>query len=163
MIEEQWAAIEGYPDYAVSNLGNVRSLRSDRILKPRENSYGHQRVVLYKDREPHDFYVHHLVAAAFLVEYKPGMSVHHGNAPKNINDVYNLRFKQGQRMGQLVKNPAPPGRIRRILVVETGMIFATVLDCANYIGGHPSSIYRVLREERPSHLGYTFRYVEENI
>lgn len=163
MIEELWAAIEGYPDYAVSNYGQVMSLRFNRPLKPRENSYGLQRVVLYKDREPHDFYVHHLVAAAFLDEYVPGMQVRHRkDTEKNNNNVYNLRFRNGQRMGQLVKNPSPPGQMRRVMVVETGMIFRTVVDCANYIGGHPSSIYRVLRGDRPSHLGYTFQYVEEN-
>jgi hypothetical protein len=164
MIDEQWAAIEGYPDYAISNYGHVKSLRSDRILKPRENSYGLQRVVLYKDREPHDFYVHHLVAAAFLDEYQPGMQVRHRNEQKKSdNNVYNLRFRYGHRMGQLVKHPTPPGQIRRVMIIETQMIFKTVSDCANYIGGSPSSIYRVLRGDRPSHLGYTFQYVEEAV
>lgn len=161
MIQELWAAIEGYPDYAISNYGEVKSIRYDRILKPRYNSYGLGRVVLYNEREGRDFYVHHLVAAAFLVEYNPGDQVHHApGSDKSDNNVYNLRFKYGKRMGQLIKNPVP-ARMRRIMITETGMVFRTVLDCAEYIGGQPSSIYRVLRGERPSHLGYTFQYVEE--
>lgn len=160
MIEEKWAGIEGYPDYAVSNHGEVKSVRFDRILKPRPNSYGQLRVTLYKDKEPHDFYVHHLVAAAFIDGYIPGLQVRH-HKDRADNSVYNLRFRQGQRMGQVIRNPAQAA-VRRVMVVETGNVYRTVIDCANYIGGHPSSIYRVLRGERPSHLGYTFQYVEES-
>jgi len=160
MIEEKWAGIEGYPDYAVSNLGEIKSLRYDRILKPRPNSYGLQRVTLYKDKEPHDFYVHQLVAAAFIDGHLPGLKVRHRNDDRSDNNVYNIKFRQGQRMGSLIRNPAEAS-LRRVQIVETGMIFRTVVDCANFIGGHTSSIYRVLRGERPSHLGYTFQYVEE--
>lgn len=125
MIDEKWAEIEGFPDYAVSNHGRVKSVRYDRVLKPRSNSYGLNRVVLYRNLLPHDFYIHRLVAVAFEVdEYRPA-------------------------------------RVRRVMINESEMIFRTVGDCADYIGGHPSSIYRVLRGERPSHLGYTFKYVEE--
>lgn len=160
--EERWAAIEGYPDYAVSSHGRVKSVRYDRFLKPRENSYGLQRVVLYKDREPHDFYVHHLVAAAFIDGYEEGLRVFPRDGDRSNNDVYNLRFREGQRMGQLVKNP-PQAQLRRVMVVELEKIFPSVQACADFIGGHASSIYRVLRNERPSHLGYTFQYVEETV
>lgn len=164
MIEERWAAIEGYPDYAISNHGQVKSVRFDRILKPRHNSYGLGRVVLYREREARDFYVHHLVAAAFIDAYIPGTPVKHRDENnKSDNNVYNLKFPRGRRMGQLIKNPLPPSNVRRVMIIETGMIFRTVIDCSNYIGGQPSSIYRVLRGERPSHLGYTFQFVEEGI
>ena len=124
MTEEKWAEIAGFPDYAVSDQGRVKSVRFDRILKPRTNSYGHHRVVLYRGTQAHDFYIHLLVSAAFRGEITPP-------------------------------------RVRRVMVNESGMVFRTIGDCAEYIGGHPSSIYRVLRGERPSHLGYTFKYVEE--
>jgi hypothetical protein len=160
MIEEQWAAIEGFPDYAVSNLGRVKSLRFDKLLKPRINGYGHYRVVLYKDKEPYDVAIHRLVAAAFINGYSSELSVKPRDGDHSNLNVYNLRFRQGQRMGQLIKNP-PKIAVRRVMVIESGEIFNNVHDCAEHIGGHPSSIYRVLRGERPHHLGYTFRYVEE--
>lgn len=160
-VEEQWAAIDGFPDYAVSNHGRVRSLRYDRYLTPRANSYGHERVVIYRDKQPHEFYVHHLVAGAFISGYRPGKQIHHHDEDSSNNNVLNLRFAQGVRLGHLVPNPAP-ATLRRIMIVESGMIFKSIGDCANYIGGHSSSIYRVLRGERPHHLGFTFRYVEED-
>lgn len=158
MIDEQWAEIEGYPDYAVSNHGRVKSLRFNKLLTPRSNSYNLLRVTLYKDKIAREFYVHHLVAAAFIDGYVHGKQVRHREENAD-NNVYNLKFAEGTRLGRLVKNPPEP-RHRRILVVQTNEIFNTIGDCADKIGGHPSSIYRVLRGERPHHLGYTFEYVE---
>lgn len=150
--------IKEFPDYAVSNLGNVMSLRYDRILTPRPNSYGHHRVVLYRDRVPHDVYVHHLVAAAFTTGYEPGMQVRHRDDDRGNNEVSNLRFP-ARGLGQLVRNP-PEARARRVSIIGMNLTFRSVEDCAAYIGGDPSSIYRVLRGERLSHKGYTFEYDE---
>lgn len=158
--EERWAQIEGFPHYAISSHGRVMSLRYDQELSPRPNSYGSMRVVLYRDGERHDCYVHHLVAAAFIDEYYPGIRIRHSDEDKSNNEVFNLRFPYGRRMGQLVKNPPVP-TTRRVRIVETGMVFRSVEACAGYIGGDPSSIYRVLRGDRKSHKGYSFDYLEE--
>ena len=158
MIDEQWAEIEGYPDYAVSNYGEVKSLRFNRLLTPRGNSYSLLRVTLYKDRVAREFYVHHLVAAAFIDGYVPGRQVRH-RKENNNNHVYNLKFPEGVRLGRL-NSEVPEPKFRRVLVVESGLTFHSIQDCAEHLGANPSSIYRVLRGERPHHLGYTFRYVE---
>lgn len=159
--EERWAQIDGFPGYAVSSHGRVMNLKFNRELTPRPNSYGGLRVVLYRDRERHDRYVHHLVAEAFVTEYRQGIQVKHYDSNKSNNDVYNLRFPRGRRMGQLVRNPPIP-QARRVRIIESGLIFRTVEDCARYIEGDASSIYRVLRGDRLSHKGHTFEYVEES-
>ena len=158
--EEQWANIEGYPDYAISNYGRVMSLRYDTILKPRLGSYGHHRVVLYRDGQAKDHYVHHLVAAAFISGYSPEYQVRHYDRDNGNNYVYNLRFPAAFRMGQLIRNPPEPF-IQRVRIVGTDLIFKTVEDCAKYLGAPVSSIYRVLRGERRSYQGNTFEYLEE--
>lgn len=159
-VDETWAEINGFPDYAISNFGQVKSIRWNRILSPRRNSYGLLRVIIYKDRKAHDVYVHRLVAEAFITGYQPHLQVKHADDDNGNNHVYNLRFPDGRHLGHLVKYPTQP-RVLNIQIVETGMTFRTVQDCAKYIGGDASSIYRVLRGERRSHLGYTFEYVEE--
>jgi len=127
MNEELWTAVPGFPDYAISTIGRIKSLRYDRILSPRMNSYGKRRVVLYRDQIPHDLYVDKLLIEAFVYGVPTTRSVY----------------------------------FRRILVKELGKVFTSVQECADHIGGDPSSIYRVLRGERQSHLGYTFLYIEE--
>lgn len=157
--EEVWAEIDGFPDYAVSSLGNVKSLRYDRLLGHRPNSYGQHRVALYRDGQRYDVYIHHLVAAAFTTGFAPGVRVKHHDADKGNNDVYNLRFAKGKGLGQLIKTP-PKAKYRRVKIVENGLIFRTIEDCARYLGGDSSSIYRVLRGERDTHKGYTFEWME---
>lgn len=160
MTEEVWAPIKGFPDYAVSNLGNVKSLRFDKLLTPRPNSYGNLRVVLYRDKEAHDVYVSRLVAAAFTTGFIPLVRVRHHDEDKSNNYVNNLRFA-GKGLGQLVKEHPKPVH-RRIRIVETQQVFRTVESLARHLGGNDtSSIYRVLRGERRSHKGYTFEFVED--
>lgn len=43
---EEYKIIEGFPNYEVSNLGNVRNRYTKQILKPRIDR-GHARVCLY--------------------------------------------------------------------------------------------------------------------
>lgn len=51
-MKEIWKDIEGYEGlYQVSNLGNVYSLISNKILKTRKNRGGYVVVNLYKDRK----------------------------------------------------------------------------------------------------------------
>lgn len=163
MTEERWAQIEGFPDYAVSDQGRVMSLRFDRILKPRINSYGNARVALTRDREVHDLYISRLVAEAFLPEFRTEYRVRHRREEEKANnEVTNLKFPEGKRFGQLAKNVVGPV-YRKIRIVETGEVFRTVHDIARRLGCAPSSVYRVLRGDRRSHMGYTFEYfLEEN-
>jgi hypothetical protein len=154
--EERWAEVAGFPDYAVSTHGRVMNVRTNQVLQPRNNSYGYTRVGLRREGRTHDIYVHHLVAAAFITGYRRGVQIRHVEDNGN-NHVMNLRFSRGVRLGTLSKHP-PKARSRRVRIVETGMLFLSVENCANYIGGDASSIYRVLRGERISHKGYTFEY-----
>lgn len=64
MTVEIWAEIDFAPNYAVSNLGNVRNA-SGALLKPTVGKYGHQHVVLYTPYGRKCKTVHRLVCAAF--------------------------------------------------------------------------------------------------
>ena len=78
-MEEIWKNIEGYPNYMVSNLGRVKSLKriiiitdgkkkniKDRILKPRLNSNGYLCVSFSNNAKVKPQYVHRLVAQTFI-------------------------------------------------------------------------------------------------
>ncbi len=159
MDGEQWTEVEGFPGYAVSNLGRVMNTTTNYILRPRDNSYGYSRVGLRKDGKTYDVYVHHLVAKAFILGYRKGVSIKH-EKENSDNHVMNLRFMAGARLGSLNRTPKKV-KARRIRIVETKEVFLTVESCADYIDGDVSSIYRVLRGERLSHKGFSFEYMYE--
>lgn len=159
MTEEVWAAVDDFPDYAVSTHGRVINLRTNKTLKARPNFYGYTHVALRRDGRSFEVYVHHLVAKAFITGYREGVQIRH-EEDNGDNHVNNLRFRRGARMGTVNKRPARAVS-RRVKIIETGDIFLTVENLARYIEGDASSVYRVLRGERVSHKGLTFEYLYE--
>jgi len=158
-MREEWVAIDGYPNYAVSDLGRVANIQRDKVLKPRPNDEGYLRVSLSFEGRVRDFYVHRLVASAFFTGYDPREQVIHLNGDFEDCSVRNLRLRKRPRAGdRLIPSRRPIGR--PVEVVETGQVYRTARDCADFIGGDYGSIYACLRGERRSHMGYTFKYYD---
>lgn len=74
-----WLPVVGFDGaYEVSDLGQVRSVKTGRLLKPaRINSLGHLQVKLYRDGKQHGRLVHRLVLEAFKGPCPPGMEARH--------------------------------------------------------------------------------------
>lgn len=90
--DEKWCDISGYEEcYQVSNLGRILSLRSNKIIKPKNNGKDYLFVSLYKDGKPKNYKIHRLVATAF-VEGDQTLCVDHIDRNKENNKANNLRF-----------------------------------------------------------------------
>lgn len=99
---EEFVEIECYPDYEISNYGNVRSL--DRIvfhpngnlrlkgkpIKMRVKNYGY--VSLTNNGVSNNFYIHRLVAIAFLPNPELKPQVNHIDGNKFNNNYSNLEW-----------------------------------------------------------------------
>lgn len=70
-MNEHWKAIDRFPEYSVSNYGNIRSNKSGRLLSTSPNQFGVVQVGLMKDGVQYHRSVPLLVAKAFL-PIKPG-------------------------------------------------------------------------------------------
>lgn len=160
MADEVWLYVEDYPDYVVSNLGNVLNLKYDRELKKSITDRGYVKVIIrHKVNTPKQFYVHQLVAQAFMGGWRRGVRVKHIDGDKQNNKLENLEIMGGESKPP-THYDSPRLHARRLRIVETGEVFRTAYDCANHIGGNASNIYRVLNGFRDSHRGYTFEYVD---
>lgn len=166
-MRETWVEVEGYPNYAVSDHGRVLNLERDRVLTPRPTGLGTLRVALSRMGVVTDHFIHHLVVQAFYGPLEPGSQVIHYDDDKTNNKPENLRIRKRSKRQPTMSMPEEPPFMpdRRwgtpVQIIETGAIFRTVRDCANYIGGDYATIYACLRGERQSHRGNTFRYYEE--
>ena len=69
---EEWKPIVCYEEkYQISNYGQVKSLNyrgsgKDKILKLQKDTYGYNKVILYKNGKAKTRTVHRLVAEAFI-------------------------------------------------------------------------------------------------
>lgn len=96
-MEEMWLDIKDYEGhYQVSNTGKVRSLKTNRILKPRvSGQYKYFSVSLCKNGKPKDFYIHRLVASHYIDNPENKYSVNHIDGNKMNNNVSNLEWATG--------------------------------------------------------------------
>ena len=92
MTDEIWKIITDYENYSVSNLGNIRNDKFNRILKARINRDGYLRISLCKNGIVKIFKVHRLVAITFILNIDNKRCVDHIDNNKLNNNLTNLRF-----------------------------------------------------------------------
>jgi 16S rRNA A1518/A1519 N6-dimethyltransferase RsmA/KsgA/DIM1 with predicted DNA glycosylase/AP lyase activity len=96
-LEEVWKGIDGYDDYQVSNLGNVRSLNYNHTgvaknLVQTKHREGYYRLSLWADKKPKWFFVHRLVAQAFIPNPNDYPIINHKDEDKTNNNADNLEW-----------------------------------------------------------------------
>ena len=92
-MKEIWKDIIGYDGfYKVSNIGNIKSLKRNKVLKTCNKSDGYERVVLCVNYVMKTFLVHRLVAIAFIGNPKEKLEVNHIDGIKTNNNTSNLEW-----------------------------------------------------------------------
>jgi hypothetical protein len=88
---EEWRVINNYPNYSVSNLGNVMNTTTNRMLKPTLKG-GYHLVSLVNTNGHKPNRIHRLVAMAFIPNPENKAEVNHKNKIKTDNRLENLEW-----------------------------------------------------------------------
>ena len=96
-MKEIWKDIKGFEGlYQVSNLGRVKSLRRNIILRQGITRKGYESVLLCTNSIHKGYYIHRLVAHAFIPNPDNLPQVNHKDENKTNNCVGNLEWCDGK-------------------------------------------------------------------
>lgn len=157
-MKEVWKDIQGYEGlYQVSSFGNVFSCRRKKCIKLRKTKKGYFRAHLSKEGHAKDFAIHRLVANAFLHNPDNLPQVNHKDEDKANNRVDNLEWctqKDNVNHGTCMERTHQKQR-KRVLCVETGVIYPSVTDVAkqhnysiSFVANACRNIYKYKKGER---------------
>jgi len=137
-MEEQWRPIADFPGYSVSNLGNVRTDKSGRILRLNANQFGVLQVGMMRDGTQYHRSVPLLVAKAFIPQpLGPFDTPINLNGDRHNNEVDNLAWRPrwfAIKYNQQFRYSYPHHIPMPIIDLNTREISENSLDCAMRYG-----------------------------
>lgn len=86
----EWRTISGYPDYRISDEGQVYSMKRNRLLTITDHGDGYKTVALCKGGKVKHPLLHRLVFETFIGAIPSGCEVNHKDEDKGNNRLDNL-------------------------------------------------------------------------
>ena len=171
-MQEIWKDIKDYEGlYQVSNLGRVKRVTTDMILKGSKQTHGYLVVGLYKNNNKSTKSIHRLVSQAFIPNPENKPEINHIDEDKTNNMVSNLEWStrkennnHGTRNERAAKAISKSNSIPIIATnLKTGEYteFYGSSECARQLGLSQGNIASVLKGRRKQTGGYTFKYKKE--
>ena len=190
-MQEIFKDIEGYEGlYQISNFGNVKSLGNgksnnynlckERILK-HDIMHGHPRISLSKNGKSKHFFVHRLVAFAFIPNPNNYPIINHKDEIKTNNNVDNLEWcdckynsnygtvrerlsnvMKGKKMSKEAIEKMVNAKSKPILqLTKNGEIICkwkSGAEIKRVLGFHPAAISKVCLGKQKTSYGYKWKF-----
>lgn len=164
-MEECWGTLEEFPNYSVSDKGNVRNESKGTLLHPNYVQDLTPTVSLYRDGKQHRRAVANLVAITFLPtpEREDFNTIIYLDGDRTNTSVTNLAWRPRhfaiKYHRERFLDPFPNWR-RRFRMVETNEIYDHPAECAVKYGLLEGGIYLALvNRTQVFPGGYTFEFV----
>jgi len=160
---EVWKAIKDYEGlYEISNLGRVKSLKRNKLLKQQIGTWKYSIIKLYKEGNCRNFKIHRLVAISFINNIYNKEQINHIDGNKQNNIVFNLEWCSRLENMQHAHNTGLIGTKKRIKVYNDfgfSKVYESVMCACKELNLIKSCLCRVAKGERNTHKQYKARYI----
>lgn len=148
-----------YEGYFITSCGKVWSFKTNKFLKPNIAKDGYHHYRLYIDGKVKTFLAHRLVASTYLPNPDNLPCVNHKDEVKSHNFVNNLEWcthKYNANYGTAIQR-ANESKYKKIMCMETGQIFNSQQEAAEWAGVKPSTLATYFLRNRKTCGGYTWK------
>lgn len=165
---EIYRDIQGYEGlYAVSNFGNVKNTRRNKVLKCKITKWGYHKVNLSKDGVLKTYLVHRLVADTFIPNPDNLPQINHRDECKTNNRVDNLEWcsdgynqNYGTRNERISRSKINSPLISKpIVCVETGIVYQSGYDVERRLGYDQGNVCNCCNGKNKTAYGYHWQYI----
>lgn len=155
--------IKGYEGlYAVTSCGKVWSYKRSKFLSQRYDKDGYPRIDLYKDGKAKTYFIHRLVAEAYIPNLDNLPQINHKDEDRTNNSVNNLEWCSAQynvNYGTRTER-AMQGVRKPVLCVELNKVFRSQKEAAEELGLVATCIGRCCKGKQKTTGGYHFQSVQ---
>lgn len=159
---EEWRPVAGYQNYHVSNRGRIFNTRTNQLIRPYQaHHFQAPRVTLSHNGNIRSFYVHRIVAEAFLAAWEPIKDVEFIDGDNTNAAVTNLRFKNRLSIGGYNKGVRT---VQARWLIATNVAtreiyrFHSVAEAREILGVENRYIYAVLTGKQRTAGGWHFEW-----
>jgi len=157
---EQWKNIKEFDNYLVSNKGRIMNGKTGKILKPRDDRRGYEKVDLYQNGKSKSLKVHRIVAQAFIDNPNDLETVNHIDENKHNNNVENLEWmSNGDNIRYSQAKPVEQYDFESGRLI---CIYSSLSDCSRLTGFNNSVISMACRGQYKQAYGYIWKYQDNN-
>ena len=152
-------------DYAVTIDGDVISIKSNKSLRSHDNGHGYKTVCLCIDGKPKTYYVHRLVASAFVENPNDYPEVNHIDEDRGNNRAENLEWctsKYNKNYGRRAERFGRR-RGRPVVCLETGQVFYSSGDAGRNMGIRREDIHACCTGYRNTHSAGRYHWAFADI
>ena len=150
--------------YAVTPEGEVYSYKRKKFLKPWANGDGYLYVRLYKNGKGKKYYIHRLVAEAYIPNPDNLPQINHKDENKTNNCLHNLEWCDAKyNMNYGTRNEkVSNSRKKPIMQYDLGGNFIREWQSATDVGREvQSAIVKCLKGKANTAYGYKWKYKED--